>query len=79
MQAKAQLSDADWNHICNFIVEGDAMPGIMGAVNKTTDQRWSQFVKKLQQEWQQDEADGRLLASSYGQGVAPCAMHTAAA
>lgn len=70
MQAKTQSKEAGWgDHIWNFIMEGDAMPGIMGAADKTTDQQWSQFVKKLQKEWEQDEADGIALSRLYGQGA----------
>ena len=71
MQATANLAQAACGtNMWNFVIEGDAMPGIMGATSKGNDQRWKHFKSQLQEEWSQPEPDTRVLSEEYGQGDA---------
>ena len=69
LQAKSKLDeDGLTKNIWNFIVEGDAMPGILGAVAKTEDSRWSPFMTALQEAWCEDEPDAEYLKEVYVKG-----------
>ena len=47
-------------------MEGDLMPGIMGAA--AGDQHWTDFKSSLQQAWLQDIPDAFVLTDAYDSG-----------
>lgn len=64
-------------HIWNIIVEGDAMPGIMGAVVKTDDKHWPSFQSALEEAWAEPVPDTELLKEKFCGGDETCMVNNA--